>query len=453
VNEAPPASAGPATPAAPEPASPAPQPRRRGLRLAAAPFVLVLVGSALLGSIPYRLEVSAARHELQRKVAAVGRLKAREVASWLVERRRFVTLASMGPRIALDLETGIARARVDAEARAWAEGRLRRIAATGEFDAAAFLGLDGALLAATGGFQVDAQVAELARRALAERTALLSPLRRIERGGTDALAIDVAAPLLAVDERGTRTVGVTIGRVDPRWALFPLVQSWPTDSPSAESLVVTREGDQVLFLNDLRHRKETALRLRLPVADRDLIASRAVRGERGVVEGVDYRGIPVLADVEPIEGTDWLLVSKIDQVEAYAPLRDYFWGYGAFLALAAVTAGAAARMRVRREREEGLRREHEETVRRVDALVAARAERERLIASLQKALDEVKTLSGIVPICAACKRIRDDEGYWSQVEAYVSRHTEARFSHGICPECAARLYPGLITPAPPGPER
>ena len=60
---------------------------------------------------------------------------------------------------------------------------------------------------------------------------------------------------------------------------------------------------------------------------------------------------------------------------------------------------------------------------------------------LRKALDEVKTLRGIVPICANCKKIRDDKGFWSQVEKYVSAHTEAEFSHGICPDCAISLYP------------
>ena len=60
---------------------------------------------------------------------------------------------------------------------------------------------------------------------------------------------------------------------------------------------------------------------------------------------------------------------------------------------------------------------------------------------LQRALDEVRTLRGIVPICANCKKIRDDKGYWSQVEKYVSDHTEARFSHGICPDCVEKVYP------------
>jgi hypothetical protein len=68
-------------------------------------------------------------------------------------------------------------------------------------------------------------------------------------------------------------------------------------------------------------------------------------------------------------------------------------------------------------------------------------EREHLISEIQKALVEVKTLRGILPICASCKKIRDDKGYWNQIEAYVRDHSEAEFSHGLCPDCFEKLYP------------
>jgi CheY-like chemotaxis protein len=67
-------------------------------------------------------------------------------------------------------------------------------------------------------------------------------------------------------------------------------------------------------------------------------------------------------------------------------------------------------------------------------------ERETLIHELQESLARVKTLSGLLPICASCKKIRDDQGYWAAVEVYVERHSEAEFTHGICPDCAKRLY-------------
>jgi hypothetical protein len=73
----------------------------------------------------------------------------------------------------------------------------------------------------------------------------------------------------------------------------------------------------------------------------------------------------------------------------------------------------------------------------------AEKERERLIEELQVALANVRTLSGFLPICASCKKIRDDQGYWNQLEAYISSHSDALFSHGICPDCIKKLYPDI----------
>jgi len=73
----------------------------------------------------------------------------------------------------------------------------------------------------------------------------------------------------------------------------------------------------------------------------------------------------------------------------------------------------------------------------------AEQEKERLILELKRALGEVKKLSGLLPICASCKKIRNDQGYWEQIESYISSHSEADFSHGICPDCKRKLYPEL----------
>jgi PAS domain S-box-containing protein len=71
----------------------------------------------------------------------------------------------------------------------------------------------------------------------------------------------------------------------------------------------------------------------------------------------------------------------------------------------------------------------------------AEREREKLILELTEALEKVKTLTGLLPICASCKKIRDDKGYWNQIESYIRRHSEAEFTHSICPDCSRRLYP------------
>lgn len=75
-------------------------------------------------------------------------------------------------------------------------------------------------------------------------------------------------------------------------------------------------------------------------------------------------------------------------------------------------------------------------------------EKDELIAKLQNALNKVKILSGLLPICSSCKKIRDDKGYWQQIESYVREHSEAQFTHGLCPDCLTKLYPNLIQDLP-----
>jgi len=86
---------------------------------------------------------------------------------------------------------------------------------------------------------------------------------------------------------------------------------------------------------------------------------------------------------------------------------------------------------------------HEEISSLMNELIATKRDLQQKTMELQNALDLVKLLSGYLPICASCKKIRDDKGYWQAVESYISSHSEAKFSHGICPDCVRTLYPEL----------
>jgi len=78
-----------------------------------------------------------------------------------------------------------------------------------------------------------------------------------------------------------------------------------------------------------------------------------------------------------------------------------------------------------------------------DKLSSLSEEQKGLIARLHDALANIKTLKGMLPICASCKKVRDDKGYWNQIEEYVRDHTDAEFSHGLCPDCAQKYYDQL----------
>ncbi len=96
-----------------------------------------------------------------------------------------------------------------------------------------------------------------------------------------------------------------------------------------------------------------------------------------------------------------------------------------------------------RAQKEEIQKAHEEIKFEMENRKLAEIEKDKLIVELTDALNTVKTLSGLLPICASCKKIRDDKGYWNQIEAYIQTHSEAEFSHSICPACAKKLYPDI----------
>ena len=152
---------------------------------------------------------------------------------------------------------------------------------------------------------------------------LFTDLYRVESGKTTSL--DLYVPLVVPEEKGSVVTGLVILRIDPRRFLFPFLQSWPTPSHTAETLMVRPEGSEVLYLNELRHRADTALELRLPMDSPRLPAAMAAAGYEGNIEGADYRGIPVLAAIRRVPDSSWSIIAKVDAEEIYAPLRKQAW--------------------------------------------------------------------------------------------------------------------------------
>ncbi len=115
--------------------------------------------------------------------------------------------------------------------------------------------------------------------------------------------------------------------------------------------------------------------------------------------------------------------------------------FGILLTWFAFFGGFVSNLRRRlRDQNKKIKKAHAEIQIEVNERKLAQVEKDQVIAELETALNEVKTLSGLLPICASCKKIRDDRGYWNQIESYIRDHSEAEFSHSICPECARKLY-------------
>jgi PAS domain S-box-containing protein len=156
-------------------------------------------------------------------------------------------------------------------------------------------------------------------------------------------------PVLDTND-ANRVIGALAMRIDPERYLYPFISNWPTNSQTAETLLIRRGGNDALFLNELKFQENTALTLRIPLGSKDVPAVKAALGQVGIVEGVDYRGVPVLADVRAVPDTPWFLVARMDTAEVYAPMRARLWEMIAFFGALLFRAGVVLIWRQQRMR-------------------------------------------------------------------------------------------------------
>ncbi|MFH1025053.1 MAG: PAS domain S-box protein, partial [Nitrospirota bacterium] len=164
---------------------------------------------------------------------------------------------------------------------------------------------------------------KLAAEAMEKKEIIFSDLYRSRT--TNIIRLTLVVPLFI--SRGSETVpiGAIFLRIDPYHFLYPLIQTWPSSSKTAETVLVRYEGEDVVYLNELRHQKDTALRLRFPAKSGRLLSAMAVQGITGIIEGTDYRGVPVLAAIQAVPDSPWFLIAKVDQDEIYEPIRQHLW--------------------------------------------------------------------------------------------------------------------------------
>lgn len=190
---------------------------------------------------------------------------------------------------------------------------------------------------------------------------------------------------------------------------------------TGEFTLAKKQGDQMVFLLSHRH-FDLGNPRPVPFSSNLSEPMRwALSGKSGTVIGPDYRGEKVLAAYEPVAELDWGIVAKIDIREVRQPFIVAALMSGG-IGLIAIGIGCALFIFL------------------TNPLIRKLA---KTIEELQNALNKVKLLSGLLPICASCKKIRDDNGNWNQMEFYIHSHSEADFSHSLCPDCAKELYPDL----------
>jgi PAS domain S-box-containing protein len=310
--ETPPTAGGPSTP----------REGRLKPRFPRWPAILVaILALAVLaaGSWLYVDQTRDAKRDAEQDLLAIGHLKVQQIVEWRAER-----LAD-GAHIMAHPETGRLLARWLEEGTPTSRDELmlllESLRVRPEYVDIRLVDAAGrVLLSLTGQMgTIGTETAEALSVALAERRPVLTDLHF---GDGTIIHVDVIAPLFAAGPGEGRPVGAVVLSESASSFLFPLIQTWPTASRSGETLLVRRDGDQVLYLNDLRHQPGAALKLRLPLTRTELPAVQAVLGATGVVEGADYSGVPVYAVVEPVPDSPWFMVAKIARSEVQSAAKE-----------------------------------------------------------------------------------------------------------------------------------
>jgi len=151
------------------------------------------------------------------------------------------------------------------------------------------------------------------------REVVITDLHQTELTGS--VHLELVIPILDYAMNDTSVLGFLNLRIDPEKVLYPLIQSWPNTSRSAESFIFRREGDDIVYLSGLRHLKNTGLTFRKPVALSTLPASMALNGMSSTIDGIDYRNVPVVASIKKIPGMTWYMVAKVDREEVFEDLK------------------------------------------------------------------------------------------------------------------------------------
>ena len=132
-----------------------------------------------------------------------------------------------------------------------------------------------------------------------------------------AIHLDILSP---IKDNNNNAIGVFILRFDPNVYLYPLIQKWPTPSKTAESLIFRNEGKQIRLLSKAKHVQTSAMDIIIPIENKEYVAVKGAHGQTGIMEGLDYRGVQVLAAIHKVPTTNWYLVSKVDTDEIFNEL-------------------------------------------------------------------------------------------------------------------------------------
>ena len=322
-------------------------------------FFILSAGIVTTGYIYYRNYEKHYRTEVERQLSAIAEMKADELVNWRKERLGdaavFYKNDNFSARVRQYLKTP-----GDPEAKTNLRTWIRQFQAAFEYDRIFLLDTKGVER-----MSFPDKHEPVAPHLLEQYSENLHSgqvtFLDFHRDAPDRpIHLSIIVPILD-GQAGNRAIGLLVFRIDPQKYLYPFINRWPTPSKTAETLLVRREGNEVVFLNELKFQKNTALNLRTPIEQTEKLAVKAVLGQQGVVEGKDYRGVPVIGDVRAVPDLPWFLVARMDTSEVYAPLRERMWIMVLLIGALLIGAGAGVGLVWRHQRTQFYREKYEAT--------------------------------------------------------------------------------------------
>ncbi|MDD2897554.1 MAG: ATP-binding protein [Desulfuromonadaceae bacterium] len=256
-----------------------------------------------------------------KELSTIADIKASQLVQWRKERiaegASIRANAMMAHRIK-DYISGTDRTKVRLELQRW----MANLIEFGGYSRVIIFSADAAVIASDSNLQTPPSQHYISNvvKAVRDQEIILSDFHK-DNGGA-SYDIDLTVPIMFFDGINYRCIAVVTLDIGPAKRLYKIITSWPTTSLTAETLLVRREGESVLFLNDPRYSSRTGNPLLHSLANSTMPEVRAALGEEGNFEGVDYRHVPVLSSIRNIPGTRWGVVAKIDVSEVLLPLKE-----------------------------------------------------------------------------------------------------------------------------------
>ncbi len=265
------------------------------------------------GAFFYSIQKSNVRRQIEKEFIDIGRLKVNQITDWRKDKLNDAAILIDNSFFL----RGVARFFTDHKQEESEELRrfFRSFAAHNIYADVLLTDPDGRVrLSLKGRSTLHSVYRKYLLAAFRDRKPVFTELHAEEK---TAPHISVVVPIFADTGKKSPPMGALILINDATEFLYPLIKTWPTPSRSAETLLVRRDGNHVLFLNNLRYSQDAALKLSIPLTRTDVPAVMAVLGQRGIVEGKDYRGIDVLSLILPVPDSPWFMVVKEDKTEIF----------------------------------------------------------------------------------------------------------------------------------------